>query len=336
MPDKTDDDLLDVLRTLSKEFGRPPPHAELDEREALPSSTTYERRFGSWNAALEAAGLDTRSRDRSRRYTDAELIDQLQTFVDERDRLPPWRALQEDTDMPSANIYKKRFGSWNAALEVAGYDPSEQTARYTDAELLETLAELAEEFDRTPKIADLNDIESLPSSGTYYQRFGSWTDAVERAGLEPNRQRGLARKEMLEEIHETVDIFEEPPGRSEIEIDAPEALELYESRFGSWQDALEAAGYETNTVDDNPEIMSKARLKVSTMDPPQMSQRVTQSIKSTVVYIPWRSLTEQWSKRWKQAGVPLTPIHSTRRPKFTPITERRMDQRNTSGGCSAK
>jgi hypothetical protein len=48
------------LRDLDVELGHPPSQAELREREVLPHPSTYKYRFGSWNKALEAAGLTPR------------------------------------------------------------------------------------------------------------------------------------------------------------------------------------------------------------------------------------------------------------------------------------
>jgi hypothetical protein len=56
------DELLDVLRDLDRALGHPPSQAELRERERLPHPSTYKYRFGSWNKALEAAGLTPRRR----------------------------------------------------------------------------------------------------------------------------------------------------------------------------------------------------------------------------------------------------------------------------------
>jgi hypothetical protein len=56
------DELLDVLRDLDRVLGHAPSQAELKEQEGLPHPSTYKYRFGSWNKALEAAGLTPRCR----------------------------------------------------------------------------------------------------------------------------------------------------------------------------------------------------------------------------------------------------------------------------------
>ena len=53
----TDGRLLEILRDLAAELGQSPTWSGLLARRDLPSPITYVNRFGSWNAALEAAGL---------------------------------------------------------------------------------------------------------------------------------------------------------------------------------------------------------------------------------------------------------------------------------------
>ena len=60
----TEEDLLDALRSFAAEHdGRPPTAPEADDPETgLPTAATFARRFGSWNAAIAAAGFDPRDR----------------------------------------------------------------------------------------------------------------------------------------------------------------------------------------------------------------------------------------------------------------------------------
>ena len=60
-PRRSDEQLLDHLRAFADEHGRPPTATEIDEDDTLPSDTTFQRRFGSWNKAIEAAGLTPRN-----------------------------------------------------------------------------------------------------------------------------------------------------------------------------------------------------------------------------------------------------------------------------------
>ena len=117
-PRYTDEDLLDDLRSFAAEYnGRPPIAPEADDPETgLPTAATFARRFGSWNAAIAAAGFDPRDR----RRTEEELLDDLREFVDETGEHPTAAAVRDHPDMAKPPTYKARFGSWTEALDAAG------------------------------------------------------------------------------------------------------------------------------------------------------------------------------------------------------------------------
>ncbi|WP_226043310.1 hypothetical protein [Natrinema sp. DC36] len=54
-----EDELLEAVRDLAVELGRPPSQSEMNDRGER-SITPYLRRWGTWDKALEAAGLATR------------------------------------------------------------------------------------------------------------------------------------------------------------------------------------------------------------------------------------------------------------------------------------
>jgi hypothetical protein len=114
----TNEDLLDALRSFAAEHdGRPPIAPEADDRETdLPTAATFARRFGSWNAAIAAAGFDPRFRRRS----DEELLDDLREFADETGAHPTVAAVRAHPDMAKPPTYRARFGSWTEALGAAG------------------------------------------------------------------------------------------------------------------------------------------------------------------------------------------------------------------------
>jgi hypothetical protein len=113
----TDAELLDALRAFADEHGRPPTAPEADTPDSdLPTSMTFANHFGSWNAAVAEAGFEPRDRRRS----DAELLADLREFAAERGAVPSAEAVRAREDMATPPTYAVRFGSWNAALEMAG------------------------------------------------------------------------------------------------------------------------------------------------------------------------------------------------------------------------
>lgn len=79
------------------------------------------------------------------------------------------------------------FGTWENFRRALGMGDGAVRSRrdWTDTQLLTGLRSIAEKIARTPASSDLRRF-GLPSPQTYQRRFGSFTEACRRAGLEPN------------------------------------------------------------------------------------------------------------------------------------------------------
>lgn len=77
-----------------------------------------------------------------------------------------------------AETIRRRFGSWNAALERAGLEVNKRW-RIPDHELLNNIGELWTRLGRQPRRTDLAKHGSRFGSPTYEQRFGGWRKALE-------------------------------------------------------------------------------------------------------------------------------------------------------------
>ena len=120
-PDRTyrsDEELREELSRLSDELGRSPTTRDMDDKGSF-SSVVYQNRWGSWNGALDAAGLKARTQGTQLSRTD--LIAELQRLADDLGR-PPKTTDMDEHGTYSYGVYINRFGSWNSALEIAGLD----------------------------------------------------------------------------------------------------------------------------------------------------------------------------------------------------------------------
>jgi hypothetical protein len=104
----SDEELIDILHNTDN-----PKCTEFGPKFGKPSYKTYERRFGSWNKAMELAGKVVYKKSLS----DQQLLDILKDAEDTREV-----AFSPGNDRPSYLTYIKRFGSWNEALRLAGRD----------------------------------------------------------------------------------------------------------------------------------------------------------------------------------------------------------------------
>ena len=94
----------------------------------FPGIGSFQNRFGSWNKALEAAGIPTAKSGRGsgKNYSDEELLDFLRSAYTELDQgqltISMYQnfASQQENEFSGISSFQNRFGSWNKALEAAG------------------------------------------------------------------------------------------------------------------------------------------------------------------------------------------------------------------------
>jgi hypothetical protein len=118
-----------------------------------------------------------------KRYSDAQILDELKASAGRLGRSPTMREFAADpltTVHPQTVI--EHFGSWNAAKREAGLVPRRFATR---AELVRVLRELGAELGRPPTARDLDTRKrSMPSKSLYWHTFGSLTNALREAGFD--------------------------------------------------------------------------------------------------------------------------------------------------------
>lgn len=233
----TRDDLLDALRELGDED---PPRAREMREHGPYDADTYTAKFGSWVAALEAAGFEPDSTQSRKNIPKPDLLDELRRVGGDA---PPTKAEMHQHGEYSSGPYRGQFGSWGAALEAADYELGKnQRNGIPDDELLAELRRLG--GDEPPTQAEM-ERNGRHWRGTYRERFGSWADALRAAGYEPHkRQRpGVSDEELLAELRELAG--DTPPTARKVREEGEYYPSTYRVHFGSWHDALKAAGYDT-------------------------------------------------------------------------------------------
>ena len=128
-----------------------------------------------------------------KRYTDEQILTQLQESAERLGRSPTMREFAADSQTkvhPQTVI--EHFGSWNAAKRKAGLVPRRFATR---EELLGRLRALGEELGRTPTARDLDERKgSMPSKSLLWHTFGSLAHALREAGFDvPLGQERLER-----------------------------------------------------------------------------------------------------------------------------------------------
>jgi hypothetical protein len=111
----SDEELLEDLRRVAEVLGLPTITQRGYLREGKFSCKPYISRFGSWNAAIESAGL---SKSRETEVSDAMLFDNLETIWRSLGRQPFYSEIERPFSRYSMKLYLSRFGGWTKACEA--------------------------------------------------------------------------------------------------------------------------------------------------------------------------------------------------------------------------
>ena len=183
----SDDELIQMLRDYAKKHGRSPTVHIVNDNPEMPSANVFISRFGTFNEALEIAGL--RANRRVKKRSREELIQCLKEYGKKIGRAPTCQMIDADPDMPYSSVYVKYFGGFNNALELAGFQINRKKNRYTDEELIQLLKDFGKKTGKTPTLKMINSDPEMPFSICYYNHFGSFNEALELAGFKVKRRR---------------------------------------------------------------------------------------------------------------------------------------------------
>lgn len=227
-------DLLSDLRSVAEITGSAPSERTYRNHGEY-AVKTYCNRFGGWNPALQAAGLEPNV---EMNLSEKTLITALQEFAEELGR-PPTNDEMDQRGPYTGNPYKRSFGNWNQALRKAGLEIN-QTRDVAKTELMSELKRLTEELGHVPRQHEMRE-QGNWSVTVYKKRFGSWTEALQAAGFEPNQRWRIPRKELLAELRAVTDKLGHPPTTIEMNEHGKFTTDPYQREFGTWRTALQAA-----------------------------------------------------------------------------------------------
>ena len=248
-------ELLQALATWSDETGsRPSSNAwqPVDlggepkwEREypRWPPHSLVAAEFGSWQSALEAAGLGLNRHN----WSDEAILELIRAFYASEGR-PPTRTDWQSTNdgqNPAGTLVHARFGSWSAALTAAGV-PQNQHAPWAREEIVAALRRFAAEHARPPRTHDLQGeavaAGGYPPAAVVHRAFGTFSEAVRTAGLEPGNPAPVSRDDALQALRFFRARHGRYPSASEWRRAGrrPGATTIIR-RFGRWSKAIAAA-----------------------------------------------------------------------------------------------
>ncbi len=133
----------------------------------------------------------------SGKLDDQMMLERLRTVTERLGHAPSGKQWDAMGEQPSSYTYQVHFGSWFTALKLAGviekiqaqYRPYLENRGLPDEALLQKLKNLAHKLKKIPTLSDIDNSPDMPSSRTYYDRFGGIIPARKLAGLQEVTER---------------------------------------------------------------------------------------------------------------------------------------------------
>jgi 5-methylcytosine-specific restriction endonuclease McrA len=209
------------------------------DKEGRFSVYSYYQTFGSWQTALRECGFTPRTGGIE--YTEEELLNGLHQLTADLGR-PPTTAEMTQEGEYGIGAYQRHFGTWNKALETAGYDPH-VLIDIPKSDLIDELERVHNRLGRSPTREEFAEISSY-STQPYRTSFGSWNGALRETGLPVVKHHFIPKAELIEELQRVAGELGGSPSIAQMKKCGEYYPTLYTKRFGTWNEALRSAELE--------------------------------------------------------------------------------------------
>lgn len=110
----------------------------------------------------------------------------------------------------------------------------------TEEDLISDLLNVKNKLNKEKLTRDEYNNHGKYSSGTFEKRFGTWNNALQKAGITLSTERGISEEELFKNIEEVWITLGRQPKYEEFRQPLSRfSVSPYEKRFGSWRKALE-------------------------------------------------------------------------------------------------
>ena len=277
--------------------------------------------FENWSDALRAAGLDPDEIRYGAKWSRRKVIRAILEWQAQGKSLC-WSSVRRVCpSMTTAAVY--HWGRWSSALKAAGIDPEQCRAfrTWSQADVVDSIRKDARAGLALNATAVLRRNRFLVSAAR--RDFGCWDDALRATGLDPTAHRRhrapFTREDVIRIIHRRRD--EGKP--SNLNGIKPKSIPHAAIRiFGSWDDALRAAGLDpTDVRKANPyytaeEIIGAIRERARAREP--LDATATREAKPRL-YRSARMIFGGWPEALNEAGVDASRIER-KKTKWTRLT----------------
>ena len=164
------------------------------------------------------------------------IIKSLQIFAKENGKTPTTR---EWNGTPHSSVIRRKFGTWNKALEAAGLTPRLNRDKMEPDDMLDAIRNFYIKHKQSPTVREW---KGPITTFAIIDAFGSWNGAIAAAGLNPKMQKYLeiTPEEIIKSLQSFNSVNNRAPTRTEWREGNHEPRDWYIAReFGSWKSALE-------------------------------------------------------------------------------------------------
>ncbi len=222
--------------------------------------STYFKRFGNWKNALKKAGInnDYKIKNRKPRSSEEDLLNDLKQADKHKKSNESLRAYYLKNGKYSISTFNIRFGSWKNTLEKAGIKYENKRIihkpRNSEEDLLNDLIQASKH-----KIANETLSSYYTKNGKYaisgfYRKFGSWKNALEKAGL---LNKKVTENDCLEDIKQVANQFPDFQLTFSLYIKHGKfnRNHIYK-KFHKWSNALQKAGINNDNKIKIPKVIA--------------------------------------------------------------------------------
>lgn len=172
-----DSELLEDLRKVANQLKKISITKDEYNKHGRFCAATMQKRFGSWNKALEKSGLKIIKRIN---IPQNEMLSDLKE-VTKRLGIEAITAKEYNEHGKFSDVtFQRTFGSWANALSRAGLKPTAWKPPASEEDLFNNMASVWEHVGRQPKQKDFKPPIFRYSDTTYVNHFGSWRKALEQ------------------------------------------------------------------------------------------------------------------------------------------------------------
>ncbi len=176
------------------------------------SASAVRKRFGSWKAALSAAGLDNlysgknvtekMKSQHARGLSNEELLAQMRDVAGSLGKCSLTALEFNEGSNISSSTIRARFGSWGKALHAAGLESSISVKQRKIRErYLQVLSDAARSHGKNSiSQREFDKFTDQTSSQAISQFFGSWEHALAEAGLERSKPTPRSKEQCLRNL----------------------------------------------------------------------------------------------------------------------------------------